>query len=155
MDKFNFYVDEEKRTVVATLFVDEDCVVDEMVNILRKSVFSEIFIPHIEYNPNLLVKGKYVGKAYCHPNDTFNVETGIELARMKAIKAYLHEQSGSIRRSGTQFIKHLATFLSGSLDFVGYLDKLVPEESVININLKKVFEACEKKMDEDPEWMPF
>lgn len=72
----NFYVDEEKRTVT--------CVLNGTTGIARSLIDKDtMWIPDYEYNM-LVLPPRFVGKAVCSAEDTFDVDKGRLLAYTRA-----------------------------------------------------------------------
>ena len=88
MNKSNvkYYINEEKRTVVAVIesnifevsFLFENAM-REFMNVVKNA---PIFDPVID--KNYYIKNRYVGIAKCSPNDIFDVEFGKQLALQRA-----------------------------------------------------------------------
>ena len=89
---YEYYVDEDKRTVAAVLTVPASCVMEEMCNVVNKGCGTHFVFEGVNFHANMLVKGTYTGKAVCHPNDEWNVEKGMRIAKLKAIRAYLNDR---------------------------------------------------------------
>ena len=89
---YEYYVDEDKRTVAAVLTVPASCVMEEMCNAVNKGCGTHFVFEGVNFHANMLVKGTYTGKAVCHPNDEWDVEKGMRIAKLKAIRAYLNDR---------------------------------------------------------------
>lgn len=81
-----FFVNEEKRTVVA--IVDE-CLSD-FRNRISKNPFFRILYVVDDYKGGewTFMNESYKGIAKCHPNDVFDVEIGKEIAKNRALRKY-------------------------------------------------------------------
>lgn len=81
-----FFVNEEKRTVVAIV---DNCLSD-FRNRISKNPFSEIFYVANDYKGGewTFMNESYKGIAKCHPNDVFDVEIGKEIAKNRALRKY-------------------------------------------------------------------
>lgn len=82
--KVRNYVNEEKRTCVVVI---SDCEGD----VIRK--IRKVFRAH--FNEDFMFRGnssfiaeKFIGKAKCAPEDTFDAAVGLELARERAFEKY-------------------------------------------------------------------
>jgi hypothetical protein len=91
-EKFNYFIDEEKRTVVAVLTVPQNAMGNEMLRIMKKESGNHFAIDDCVINTSMLLKGKYVGKAVCHSEDEWNVEVGKRLAALRATKQYANDR---------------------------------------------------------------
>lgn len=89
--KITYYVDEEKRTVVAVLKVNPYDAALEIVNAVNKSL-SPYLVTLIPKDTSFLVNDTYMGKAICHEEDTWNLEKGKEIARLKALRTFTIER---------------------------------------------------------------
>ena len=77
-----YYVNEEKRTVVAVMEDTSNSVVDFILannNNVNISTLNE---------KKYQIKDKYLAKAVCHKDDVFDVEVGKEIAKYKVL--FLH-----------------------------------------------------------------
>lgn len=97
-ENFEYFVDEEKRTVVAVLSLPPTCIMEEACSIINKGTGSHFVIDDISFQTNMLIKGEYVGKAVCHPNDTFDIDKGMRIAKIKALRAYLNDRQTVVNR---------------------------------------------------------
>lgn len=82
--KITYYVNESKRTVVAVITNTEEA----LINKIRKSLkggLNEFFAfkGYRSYMPD-----KFVGKAKCAPEDTWDEVYGKQLARERALEKY-------------------------------------------------------------------
>lgn len=91
-EKFQYFVDEEKRTVVAVLTVPQNAMGNEMLRIMKKESGNYFAIEDCMITNAMMLKGKYVGKAVCHGEDTWDVETGKRLAELRATKQYARDR---------------------------------------------------------------
>ena len=95
---FDFYVDEAKRTVVATLRVPVNALGTEALDIINKSCMTHMIFPNVNIAKNMLLKGTYKGKAVCAPTDTFNEEVGIQIAKLRAIREYNRDRRDKVAK---------------------------------------------------------
>lgn len=83
-----YVVNEEKRTVVAII----DNVSDDFKKLLFKKFNHEYLISvmydKMIYDKKYNYKNKIIGIAKCHPNDTWDVEKGKQIAKYKAMIAH-------------------------------------------------------------------
>lgn len=91
-ETFDFYVNKDKRTVVAVLTVPQNAMGNEMLQIVGKSSGNNFCIEECMIGETLALKGKYVGKAVCHEEDIFDEEKGIHLAKLRALRAYMKDR---------------------------------------------------------------
>lgn len=82
-----FQIDTDKKTVEAIIvcnqYSPQVCVGRELEKYMDSNgigVFDEMNLPLQKYKIN----SRYVGKAKCHPNDTFDIEFGKKLALLRA-----------------------------------------------------------------------
>jgi hypothetical protein len=95
---FEYFINEEDRTVVAVMHLPTDSVIQELDNVINKGTGSHLVVSKIMFHENMLVSGRYTGKATCHPNDVFDTEKGKEIAKAKAFRAYLVERRTIVNR---------------------------------------------------------
>ena len=81
-----FFVNEEKRTVVAIV----DKCLSDFRNRISKNPFFEILCVADDYKGGewTFMNESYKGIAKCHPNDVFDVEIGKEIAKNRALRKY-------------------------------------------------------------------
>ena len=85
--KFEYFVNEEKKTVVCKMTVPEEYVFNEVRNIVEKSKFLIMG----EYMECMLLYGfhhQYKGISKCHPDATFDIETGKRIAKLRALRQF-------------------------------------------------------------------
>jgi hypothetical protein len=86
--EITYYINEEKRTIAAVLKVDPYDVALEISNIADKSLKPNL-ITIVPTNTNFLINDTYVGKAVCHKEDEWDVVKGKQIARLKALRAFM------------------------------------------------------------------
>lgn len=99
-----YYVDENKRTVVAKLTNCKRDVLHLIENVTRKllsdsnnNMFREIFnslsCEFVDYyfKNRFLLKDTYYGKAKCHENNTWDEEYGMRVARSRMLAKYYND----------------------------------------------------------------
>ena len=91
-ETFRYFINEEKRTIVAILDVPENIVEKEMTNLFSKGATNHIFIDGYITSDRLNVSSTYVGVAHCHTEDKFDIEKGRHLAELRAIRTYLKDR---------------------------------------------------------------
>lgn len=99
-NKIEYFFDEEKRTVVAVM---KNCEGD-VYNILESLGIDDI----MEYrtrNVNLLLKSVYRGKAKCSPEDVWNKEEGMRIARNRLLEKYYRDYSSNLNKAFEIFKK--------------------------------------------------
>lgn len=87
-----YYINEEKRTVVAKIVPKATAFIEQIDSVARKmahtrnTAISPCLSDAMSYKiyESLLMKRHYTGKAKCSPNDVFDVETGKKLALARA-----------------------------------------------------------------------
>ena len=82
-----FFVDEATKTVACTIYPDRNEVYKEFQNLCEK----ENVEMHVYFDGNYqnsFLNRRYCGKAKCHPEDTFDVEKGKEIAKARAMQKY-------------------------------------------------------------------
>lgn len=82
--KVNSYVNEEKRTCVVVISDCEDDVIRK-VHRVTKGQFKEDFYFR---GKNSWLAEKFIGKAKCAPEDEFDSEFGLDMARARAFAKY-------------------------------------------------------------------
>lgn len=80
--KFDYYVNEEKRTVACKLTVPPNFVDTELGDILLRNDF---YSSYCSFDDK---QYEYIGVAKCHPEDTFEVDKGKRIAKLKALKKF-------------------------------------------------------------------
>ena len=77
-----YYIDEEKRTVVAKYYPTD---LSELLNLkgIYNLIVGDILTPN-----DVVVKNCYEGKAKCSTEDTFDAKRGKDIARIRAITSY-------------------------------------------------------------------
>lgn len=81
MEKEFFY---EKNIVKVKIYPEENDFQNELTNIKKKIGFFGEF----DFEKKLKYKDEYVGVAKCHPDDTFDLERGQQLAYEKAMHKF-------------------------------------------------------------------
>lgn len=85
--KFEYFVNEEKKTVVCKMTVPEEYVFNEVRNIVEKSKFL-IMGEYMEYLCMYGLHPYYKGISKCHPDDTFDIEKGKRIAKLRALMRF-------------------------------------------------------------------
>jgi len=129
-----FFINEEKRTVVARLNTDPDeprAILDALCR--RHSSTSKIGLLWALYsfNQNASVKPYYIGKAICDKRDTFDVEVGKQIALKKA-KIKLQ----------SDVTDKLAKIYADLDTFVGQLGHRLMEEMNVTVSLFNELNQC-------------
>lgn len=86
-ENMEYFVNEEKKTVVAVLTVPYDVLLDEFENMLRKIGVSVWNMDGL-YDTMSLNTNRFEGRAVCQDGDKWDVDTGIRVARLKALRKY-------------------------------------------------------------------
>lgn len=104
----NFYVNEEKRTVVCKLSDTAEAVLDDLVQ--------NGYMPSTPecYEDGLLKEG-FTGKAKCSDEDTFDAEKGKRIAYKRAMAKYNRSKQKVVDRILRQQLKSFTNF-SNTLD---------------------------------------
>lgn len=97
LEKIDYYVNEEKKTVTCIIFPDTY----RMARFIGK--YTELFFTPYKYTDPMFPK--FVGIARCHPEDEFDVEFGKKLAYSRARD-----------KCDRSFFKQLQNFIN-ALDF--------------------------------------
>ena len=122
---FKYFIDETKRTVTAVLTTPDTSIMQELVCVVNKGTGSIVNVDNMSFHPSMLIKGTYTGKAVCHPNDTFDVETGKKLAKARAIEHYLKDRRRVVNRLDLMFneiahrVNDMKTYTDRSMDRIG------------------------------------
>lgn len=94
--KIRYYIDEEKRTVVAVM---DDCEYDA-IDVLQKMGIRKI--THDGYNMDkLMMNTSYRGKAKCSPDDEWDEEYGMALARNRMLANYYRGRAMALMKAET------------------------------------------------------
>ena len=91
-ENIRYFIDEDKRTVVALLTVPRTEICDEMCNIINKNSNRYFLVTNILTTDAMLLTGAYRGKAKAHPDDEWDVEEGKKWARIRARQMYMKER---------------------------------------------------------------
>lgn len=84
-----YYIDEEKRTIVAKL---SNCKFD-VINALNRIVND-----HDSYSiQKLLLRDKYISKAVCHEEDTWDEEKGMRIALASVLQKYHRDKQHALQ----------------------------------------------------------
>ena len=104
--KIRYYIDEDKQTVVAVM---DDCEYDA-IDVLQKMGIRKI--THDGYNMDkFMMNTSYRGKAKCSPDDEWNEEYGMALARNRMLENYYRGRSMALMKA--------ETILQGILEEIG------------------------------------
>lgn len=82
--RMRHFVNEDKRVVTTVIENSEWDAIDS----IRKAVHiagKDWLIANAEYS---FITDKFIGIAYCHPEDKFDVKIGIEVSKKKALTQY-------------------------------------------------------------------
>lgn len=131
-ETFDFYVNKEKRTVVAVLTVPENLMGNEMLQIIGKSSGNNFCIEECAINESIALKGRYVGKASCHEEDAFDEEKGIHLAKLRALRSYMKDRKRVATRIADVF-DEIANRFENAEDYCEYAIEHI-EESIKNFD---------------------
>lgn len=85
--EIHYIIDEEKRTVAAYM---KNTAYDFLLNIderLEKKPLMRIDVGNDNMS-NYMIKPSYRAKAKCAPEDEFNIEVGVELAKARLLEKY-------------------------------------------------------------------
>lgn len=94
--KIRYYIDEEKRTVVAVM---DDCEYDA-IDVLQKMGICSI--THDSYNLNkFMMNPIYRGKAKCALVDEWDEEEGMRIARNRMLENYYRGRATAMMRAET------------------------------------------------------
>lgn len=99
VSKINYFVNEEKRTVVAMM---NDCADDVLTDMKI-----DIFHPAAG---SLIISNTFRGKAVCDKDDIWDIEKGKEIARSKMLAKYYRAKENVIRKYITQMNEYLEPF---------------------------------------------
>lgn len=110
---FNYYVNEDKRTIVCTITNCERSLIEKV----RKRMGSH-FGDYFRFRGDRsYIADKFVGKAKCNPLDTWDEQTGMDIARERALRKF----NRAFNRELTDVIVRLE-------DLVPELDSLYKDE---------------------------
>lgn len=83
--KFEYFVNEEKKTVVCKMTVPEGYVYEEVKNILYNNGF---YGYDLEQVVTLSMYNSYKGISKCHPEDHFDEKIGKRIAKLRALMQF-------------------------------------------------------------------
>lgn len=125
---FEFYVNEEKRTVVAVLSVPQNAMGNEMLRIMSKESNNHFGIEDCMIGKSMALAGRYEGKAVCHNEDEWDEEKGMQLAKLRALRLYMRDRQ-RIATLITNVFDGIVNRFEDAEDYCGYaLDYL--EEAI-------------------------
>ena len=87
-----YFINEEKKTVVAMLTVPENAMGNEMLRLINKSSGVHFSINNCAIGKSIALKGRYKGKAVCHSEDDWDEKKGMHLAKLRALRAYAKDR---------------------------------------------------------------
>ena len=126
-ESIKYYVNPAKRIVAATVTVEPDAIIEEIMSLFRKSFSDSLVITGCTYNvKSFSLKGKYVGVATCHPDDTFDIEKGKKIARRKALKAYMNDRmaiTNKVLNAANSFAQRAECMHSHSISAIKNINK--------------------------------
>lgn len=94
LSKIEYYIDEEKGTIVAVM---KDCEYDA-IKILDKMGISDI--RYDGYNMDkFMINTTYRGKAKCSPDDEWDEEEGMRIARNRMLENYYRARTLALMRA--------------------------------------------------------
>lgn len=94
--KIRYYIDEEKQTIVAVM---DDCAYDAIDVLAKMGICS---ITHDNYNLNkFMMNPTYRGKAKCAPEDEWDEEEGMRIARNRMLENYYRGRATAMMRAET------------------------------------------------------
>lgn len=128
-ETFEFYVNEEKRTVVAVLNVPQNVMGNEMLQIMSKESGNHFGIEDCMISKSMTLTGRYEGKAVCHDEDEWDEEKGMRLAKLRALRLYMRDR------------KRVATLIANT--FEGILNRMEDAEAYCEYALDHIEEAIE------------
>ncbi len=112
--KIRYYIDEEKRTVVAVM---DDCEYDA-IDVLEKMGISNI--NHDGYNMDkFMMNPIYRGKAKCSPDDEWDEEYGMALARNRMLENYYRSRALALMKAET-IIQNILEEIGSRIDYADY-----------------------------------
>ena len=91
-EHIEYFVNEEKRTVVAVLYANPGVMGNEMLRIMRKESGNNFGIDDCMLGKAMILKGRYEGKAVCHIDDEWDVEQGMHIAKLRALRLYMRDR---------------------------------------------------------------
>lgn len=97
--RVKYYINEDKGTVVAKMYIVTDEITDEILNRMRKAYANKPkiadFAGSMKYIVNALVPYEelcFVGKAQCNPQEKFNAQKGKDLAHRRMMEKVYTEK---------------------------------------------------------------
>ena len=112
--KIRYYIDEEKRTVVAVM---DDCEYDA-IDVLQKMGIRKI--THDGYNMDkFMMNTSYRGKAKCSPDDEWDEKYGMALARNRMLENYYRGRAMALMKAET-VLQNILEEIGSRIDYADY-----------------------------------
>lgn len=112
--KIFYYIDEEKRTIVAIM---RECEYDA-IDVLQKMGIRNIY--HDGYRMDkFMMNPIYRGKAKCSPEDEWDEEYGMKLARNRMLANYYRAQSMALMRA-EKVLQGIVEEIGSRIDYADY-----------------------------------
>lgn len=112
--KIRYYIDEEKQTVVAVM---DDCEYDA-IDVLQKMGIRNI--SYDGYNMNkFMMNPTYRGKAKCSPEDEWDEEYGMTLARNRMLENYYRSRAIALMKAET-VLQNILDEIGSRIDYADY-----------------------------------
>lgn len=92
-ETLDFYIHDKKNTVAAVFRTPQDIVLIEMLNVLNKASGNAFLVNEITFNDSMLINGTYRAKANCHETDEFDETHGMDLSKLRALRAYYKDRT--------------------------------------------------------------
>ena len=109
--KIRYYIDEEKRTVVAVM---DDCEYDA-IDVLQKMGIRKI--THDGYNMDkFMMNTSYRGKSKCSPDDEWDEEEGMRIARNRMLEKYYRARAMALMRAES-VLQEMMNELGSRIDY--------------------------------------
>ena len=101
----HYYINKEKRTIVATM---ENCEFDAIKVLDKMGLFN---VSYNGYNlDKFMMNSIYRGKATCSILDEWNEEVGIQIARNRMLAKYYRARTSALKRAKKVFDKMMEEF---------------------------------------------
>lgn len=112
--KIRYYIDEEKRTVVAVM---DDCEYDA-IDVLQKMGIRKI--THNGYNlDKFMMNTSYCGKAKCSPDDEWDEKYGMALARNRMLENYYRSRATALMKAET-VLQNILEEIDSCINYADY-----------------------------------
>lgn len=96
----DYYINEDKRTVTAVLPLTQLDAIEFYEKAIERAnpINKYDILMNVNLRDKYLIKDKYVGIAKCSPEDEFDEEKGMSLAKHRCLSKYYYDRDGAVLR---------------------------------------------------------